>query len=318
MMGGSDLLSRLHRGDRILLDGATGSELQRRGVDVSKGASKEGGNGAWSATAVEDAPEVIRAIHEDYLRIGAGIITANSYNTNRGILSLVGLGHKMEEFTRRAVEIARDARDRVAPDALVAGSIAGTTRFPGGWSAERVAPADQLHRDWGDQVAVLTKAGADVILIETMSSIFQLIPAVEEATQSGLPVLLGIFGTPAGTLHSGETMEELVRALDTKGRRVDAILIMCTAPEAVCATLPGLRAAFRGPIGAYANIGYVRGNQRVRYPESQYFVFDTAENTPERYAEYGREWLGMGAQIVGGCCGTTPDHIAALRPVVLA
>jgi S-methylmethionine-dependent homocysteine/selenocysteine methylase len=317
-MGGQDLLARLRRGDRILLDGATGSELQRRGVNISKGASQEGGNGAWSGTAVEDAPEVIRAIHEDYLRLGVQIITANSYNTNRGILSIVGLGHKMEEYTRRAVEIARDARDRLAPDALVAGSIAGTTRFPGGWNPDRVAPEADLRRDWGDQVAVLTKAGADLILIETMSAIFQLIPAVEAATQSGLPVFLGIFGTTAGTTHNNETMEELVRALDTKARRVDAILLMCSSPEAISATLPRLRAAFDGPVGAYANIGYVRGNRKVSYPEAQYFIFDTAENTPERYAEYGRQWLGLGAQIVGGCCGTTPDHIAALRTVVLS
>src|SRR5229473_2862804 len=95
-----DLLSRLRSGDRILLDGATGSELQRRGVNVSRGASVEGGLGAWSATAMEDAPEVVRAVHEDYLRIGADLITANSYNANRGILGKVGLAHKMEEFSR--------------------------------------------------------------------------------------------------------------------------------------------------------------------------------------------------------------------------
>jgi len=310
------LLSRLRRGERILLDGATGSELQRRGVNVSRGSSVEDGLGTWSATAMEDAPEVVMAIHEDYLRAGADLITANSYNASRPILSRVGLAHKMEAFSRLAVEIARDARDRLAPEAAVAGSIAPTTRFPQGWDPKRVAAADELRREWGDQVRVLAEAGADLVLIESMSAIFQLLPAVEAAAQSGLPVFLGIHATPAGTMTSGETMEELVRSLESAGHHVDAILLMCSSPEAISATLPRLRAAFGGPIGAYANIGYKRANRPVRFPESQYHVIETGENPPERYAEYGRRWLEMGAQIIGGCCGTTPDHITALRPAV--
>ncbi|HWF49761.1 MAG TPA: homocysteine S-methyltransferase family protein, partial [Solirubrobacteraceae bacterium] len=84
--------SRLEQGDLLLLDGGTGSELQRRGINIAKGvtAANDGTLGAWSATAVEEAPEVVRAIHEDYLRAGADIVTANSYNTNRGQLASVG------------------------------------------------------------------------------------------------------------------------------------------------------------------------------------------------------------------------------------
>jgi homocysteine S-methyltransferase len=311
-----DLLARLGRGERLLLDGATGSELQRRGVDVSRGSSVEGGLGAWSATAMEDAPEVLRAVHEDYLRLGVDIVTANSYNSNRGQLARVGLAHKMEEFSRRAVEIAREARDRVNPAAHVAGAIAPTTRFPTGWDPARVAPPDELRREWGDQAAVLAAAGADLILIESMSAIFQLRPAVEAAARTGLPVFLGLHARPEATTSNGESMAEVVAALRADGRRVDAILLMCSPPASISATLPALRAAFAGPIGAYANIGYRRAPEPPRYPERQYHVIEPGENTPARYAEYGREWLGMGAQIVGGCCATTPDHIAALVPVV--
>src|SRR5436309_7338466 len=297
-MHGRDLLARLRRGDHLLLDGVTGSELQRRGLNVSKGASVEGGLGAWSATAMEDAPEVVRAIHEDYLRAGADLITANSYNANRGQLAKVGLAHKMEEFSRRAVEIARDARDRLAPGAFVAGSIAPTTRFPAGWEPERVAPTAELRREWGDQVAVLAETGADLILIESMSAIFQLRPAVEAAGTSSLPVFLGIHATRDGTMTSGETMEQLAAALEGEGHRVDAVLLMCSAPDAISATLPRLRAAFGGPIGGYANIGYRRASQPPRYPESQYHAIEIGENSPERYAEYGRQWRDLGAQII--------------------
>jgi S-methylmethionine-dependent homocysteine/selenocysteine methylase len=311
-----DILSRLQRGDHLLLDGGTGSELHRRGVDVSRGSSVEGGLGAWSATAMEDAPDVVRQVHEDYLRVGADIVTANSYNSNRGQLARVGLAHKMEEFSRLAVVLAREARDRVRPAAYVAGAIAPTTRFPTGWDPARVAPVDELRREWGDQAAALAEAGADLVLIESMSAIFQLRPAVEAAAATGLPVFLGIHAKPEGTTSNGESMDDLVAALRQDGRRVDAILLMCSPPAAISATLPRLRAAFPGPIGAYANIGYRRAPEPPQYPERQYHVIETGENTPERYAAYGREWLAAGAQIVGGCCATTPDHIAALAPLV--
>jgi homocysteine S-methyltransferase len=312
----SVIQDRLARGERLLLDGATGSELQRRGVNVSKGSSVEGGLGAWSATAVDEAPEVLRAVHEDYLRLGVDVITANSYNTNRGQLQRVGLAHRMEELSRRAVEIAREARDHLAPDAGVAGSIAPTTRFPTGWDPARVAPTASLLREWSDQVAVLREAEADLILIESMAAIFQLLPAVRAARGSGLPVWLGIHATTAGTMTSGESMDELVRTLAREGLGVDAILLMCSSPAAITATLPKLREAFPGATGAYANIGYRRGPVAPQYPETQYHVIDIGENTPERYAEHGRAWRDLGAQIIGGCCATTPDHIAALRPVV--
>ena len=315
---GATLGERLKRGGRLLLDGGTGSELQRRGLNVSKGSSVEGGLGAWSAPAVEEAPDALRAIHEDYLRLGVDVVTANSYNTNRGQLARVGLAHKMEEYSRRAVEIAREARDRLAPEAAVAGSIAPTTRFPSGWDPGRVASAESLSREWGDQVAVLTEAQADLILIESMSAVFQTLPAVRAARASGLPVWLGIHGTTGGTMTSGESMDALVHALDEAALPVDAILLMCSAPAAITATLPGLRTAFPGPIGAYANIGYRRGPVPANYPESQYHVIDIGENTPERYAEQARTWRDQGVQIIGGCCATTPAHIAALRPVVKA
>jgi len=315
-MRSATLAERLARGERLLLDGGTGSELQRRGVNVSKGSSVEGGLGAWSAPAVDEAPEVLRAIHEDYLRLGADVVTANSYNTNRGQLARVGLAHRMEELSRRAVEIAREARDRLAPAAAVAGSIAPTTRFPTGWDPARVAPATSLLREWSDQVAVLAEAKADLILIESMSAVFQLLSAVRAARVSGLPVWLGIHATVDGTMTSGESVDDLVRAIDEQGLQVDAILLMCSPPAAITATLPKLREAYPGTTGAYANIGYRRGPVPAHYPETQYHVIDVGENTPERYAEHGRTWRDMGAQIIGGCCATTPDHIAALRPVV--
>ena len=87
---------------------------------------------------------------------------------------------------------------------------------------------------------------------------------------------------------------------------------MCTEPGYTTDSLPGLRNAYDGVIGAYANIGYVEAAPE----DPQNRAIDWGENTPERYAGYGREWIGMGGQIIGGCCASGPEHIEALRPVV--
>lgn len=302
-MSRRDILSRLAGGERLLLDGATGSELQRRGVSVSKGATPER-LGAWSATAMGDAPEVVREIHEDYLRAGADIITTNSFSTNRVRLKFVGLAHKMEAYTRLSAEIAREARDRLNPEAYVAGSVAP-------------APLESWDRvkEFSDQAAVLTEAGVDLILLEYIGRISDCVLAAEAVSQTGLPVFLGICKvTMDGTLQfSGETVEQLVSALE--GHKVDAILPMCSRPEMISATLPRLRQAFDGPIGAYANIGYKWAPHQTENAEWEGHVIDP-DYTPERYAGFACEWLEAGAQIVGGCCATGPEHIAAVRPVI--
>src|SRR5437868_9300278 len=114
-----DIRDRLREGDILLLDGATGSELGRRGVNVSKGSTKEK-LGPWSATANVDAPNLVRQVHEDYLRIGADIITSNNFWTSRPRLAMIGLADQWEEYARAAGEIAVQARDSVNSDAYVA------------------------------------------------------------------------------------------------------------------------------------------------------------------------------------------------------
>ena len=304
-----DISKRLASGERMLIDGATGSELQRRGVDLSYGISADGRLGAWSATAMRDAPEAVRAVHEDYLRVGAEMVTTNSFWTNRVKLGLIDLADKMEEYTRLAAEVAMAARDDLNPKAFVAGGMAP----PRGGAV--LSDADELAREFTDQARVLADAGVDLLLPEYVGTVADCIIALDACASTGLPVLLGVRHLTAnGNMQHGETFEQLVEALGE--RRVEAILLMCSLPEPITVGVPKLRAAYSGPIGAYANIGYDAVPKAQRKPGQPWHVLDAPDYPPERFAEFARQWLDAGAQIIGGCCATTPAHIAALREMM--
>jgi homocysteine S-methyltransferase len=302
-----DFRTRLATGAPLLLDGAMGSELQRRGVWVSHGATAEK-LGAWSATAMRDAPETVRAVHDDYFRAGADIATTNSFWTNSVKLALAGLAGKAADYTRLSGEIAVAARDRLAPNAYVAGGMA-----PPRGGREPPDPVD-LPREFAMQARALKDGGVDVLLLEYIGYIEDIVTAIDAAAPSGLPVMIGIRHVREdGTMQLGETYAALVAALGD--RRPDAILLMCSTPTAISAGLPQLRQAFAGPIGAYPNIGYTKSGASLSGGR-QWHDLDTTSYTPADLARDGAAWLAMGAQIVGGCCGTTPEHIAALRRVV--
>ena len=318
------ILDRLREGDVLLMDGGTGTELQRRGVNVGKGTSIAGRRyttskgvttqeceGVWSASANVDAPSVVKSIHEDYLRLGADIIISNNFYTSRAMMAIIGEENRWEEYTRLGGELAVKARDEVNAEAYVAGGFAPPY---GG----------DLREEFEGQVRVLAETGVDVLLPEYLTGatvhdtpISDCITAVEVCAAVGLPVFLGICNvSEKGTLMRGESFQELVSAL--KGHAVEAILLMCSRPEEISASLPVLRKAFDGPVGAYANLNYAweKNPKWGSSPDEPLNVLDFGEYTPSRYAEFAAQWKEMGAQIIGGCCGTTPDHIEALRPVV--
>ena len=311
-MNTSPIIARLEAGEKLLLDGGTGSELQRRGVDVSR-RTADGGIGAWSATANVDAPDMVRAVHEDYLRVGADIITTNSFWSNRTRLARLGQADRMEEYTRVSVELAREAVDENGFDAYVAGSMAPPTGRP--VPGNIGVSSDDLAGEFRDQAAVLAEAGADLILLEYVSTVEEATTLVSAAADTGLPVFLGLkHFDAAGTMAFKEDAADAARAVE--GLPAAAVLDMCSPPEEITAVFPRIRQAFEGPIGAYANIGY-RGDPKAPGDSSrQWHRIDVGENSPDRYAEYARGWLAEGAQIIGGCCASGPEHIAALRPLL--
>jgi S-methylmethionine-dependent homocysteine/selenocysteine methylase len=325
------IVDRLRRGDVLLMDGGTGTELHRRGVNISKGATVEKrptappqyasiqvpgvnyksvtGLGVWSAPANLEAPDVVRQVHLDYLNEGAEILITNTFYTTRAQLSRIGEGDRWEEYARRAVALAREARDRVNKEAYLAGGVAPP--FSG-----------NLKEELGNAARVLADAGVDFLLPEYFGGdtihetpIADCVAAVDACAQAGLPVFLGVCNVKeSGTLLYGETFGELAKALE--GHPLAGILLMCTQPPAVSACLPKLREAYKGPVGAYAELGYEENPKFGTSPGEQFFVIEGKEYTPEKYAEYAREWKRMGAQVIGGCCGTGPEHIRAVASAI--
>jgi S-methylmethionine-dependent homocysteine/selenocysteine methylase len=307
-MSKSPFLARLSSGRVLLLDGATGTELQRRGVDT--------GLPLWSARALIEAPDVLAAIHADYIAAGADIITTNTFRTHRRTLTRAGMGERTRELKLFAVQLAREAAAQADRKVFVAGSIAPLEDC---YSPRLVPPDSELQIEHAEMAQNLAEAGCDVLLVETMNTIREAVIAAGCAAETGLPVCVSFVVGPQGrppdqidpivrneplTLLSGESIADAVAAL----RSIDpaVILINCVPLAYIDRALDELRAATSSPIGLYANVGHADDAVGWRL---------TDDVLPAAYAQHARQWMREGAVIIGGCCGTTPEHIAALLTI---
>jgi S-methylmethionine-dependent homocysteine/selenocysteine methylase len=293
----SQLQARLTRGDIILLDGAMGTELERLGVPTALP--------LWSAQAVIEAPDRVRDVHEEYAGAGADILTAATFRTTPRSLAKAGRKDpesEAETLTAKAVALVREARARAASgrDVWIAGALAPLEDC---YRADLVPDDASLEREHHAQAARLARAGVDLVLIETMGTIREAHAAVRGALATGLPVLVSFLCRNATEIGGGERLEDAVRAMDPLDP--DAILVNCTPAAVATGCLEIMTRTTRTPIGCYANAGSPDLGRGT-------WCFDP-EMTPERFAEHAAEWVRLGAQIVGGCCGTGPAHIRALR-----
>ncbi len=285
---------RLQEPRPLLLDGATGTELQRRGMPLKLP--------LWSAQALQDRPQLLQAIHRDYLQAGAEVITANTFRTHAHNLAPAGLANQAAELTALAVHLARE----VAQDqAWVVGSQAPVEDC---YHPERVPPQDQLRRAHEQMARHLAQAGVDAILVETQNTLREALAATQAALQTGLPVLVSFVCDTGARLLSGEPLQEAAEAVVELG--VVAVLVNCVPAPWVGKCLEVLREVCPEEVswGAYANTGQMVAPDR--------WVATQARN-PQHYARLAQRWLELGARLLGGCCGTTPEHIAQLHKLLL-
>ena len=320
------IVERLGSGEMLLMDGGTGSELQRRGADVLKDADDR--LKAWTATTNIEYADVVQQVHSDYLRVGADIIISNNFWTTPTRLERIGERDNWRKYATAAIRNAVQARDAMDTGGFVAGGIAAPS-LQGGLPPVHNPKSDTAQlgveayqKEWSDHAKLLADEGADVILPEYVGFIEDCVVAVDGCAEAGLPVILGVRHImDDGTMNYGEDLADLATAL--QGHPVDAVLIMCSNPENVSKGLPILSEAYDGPVGAYPNLGYnptgpianmpMLTNQK---PSAGVDILQNAEYYPTRMAEFAAEWMDMGAQIIGGCCAAGPEHIQAMRPVV--
>jgi len=291
----SKLKERLANGELVLIDGATGTDIERRGVPMVEG--------AWCGTSALTHPDDVRAVHLAHIEAGAQVIIANTYASSRHLLEAAGQGDVFEETNRVSVELAIQARDQSgSPDVVVAGSMS-TTAQGGPYPTVDVARASFVA-----QAEILARTGADIIIIEMMRDIELTEVCLEAAIGTGLPVWMGIscvVTDGVAMMWDDEvTVEEFM--LHFKDAPVEVLAIMHTETEFVDACLDVVQQHWSGPVGVYAQTG-------IFEPPVWRFI-DTI--SPEDYAEACMRWIDRGVQVIGGCCGIGHEHIAHLRPLM--
>lgn len=280
--------------DAMLLDGATGTELGRRGVDLSPP--------LWSAHALLNVPELLEQVHREYLEAGADAITTCTFRTHPRTLAKLGMEDRAEELTGRAVEIARRVRDEVNRDAKVLGSVAPLEDC---YTPEHAPREDICRYEHERMIKSLIDAGVDMVLIETMGTLREAEAAADAAREQATGRWMINFLTQGegrpGELISGESLVDLLPTLHDAW----AVGVNCLPAPAAAGDVKLLRHLLPDNvrISCYANTG-------KQHSDAGWTATDAED--PERYAAYAEQWVEAGANVVGGCCGTTPATIAAM------
>ncbi len=302
---------QLARREIIVLDGAVGGEIARLGGAMDAA--------AWCGVANISHPEIVRRVHEEYIRAGSNVVTANTFATCRHVLAGAGLADEAVSITTRAVELAREAVNEVAPDrpVAVAGSMSNNFAWlPGTFSPDpRFLPTpEEAAANYREMAQTLAAAGVDLILLEMMTDIEPAGMVAEAAAETGLPVWIGLScsllddgSAGAWDIQMEEPAEKLAADHVRQERRplaplIDALTsfepqVMGIMHSTVEAMGPGLDVLFRrwnGPVMAYPETAAAHAVE------------------PAAFAAHCRRWVEGGVQIIGGCCGTTIEHIRAL------
>ncbi len=294
MRYGPDWLhDRIASGETIIIDGATGTELEARGVPMN--------TKAWSGEALLTHPDIVRQIHVDYIEAGAGVIITNTFAAGHQLLARAGLGHRVTDINRKGVEIAIEARSEAGrAHVAIAGSMSPWIH------ADTSSTEKQIAEEFRQQADILANAGVDLIALEMCSHPVYSPLILDAAVSTGLPVWLGLSckqdddGKLVGFEPPHADFEELLGTLVDGGAGV--ISIMHSTVDDTTTGLSMLRRFWQGPVGAY--------------PESGYFIMPNWQFVdiiePDELVVRAREWKNGGVQIFGGCCGLGVPHVKAL------
>ncbi|MDE5864029.1 MAG: homocysteine S-methyltransferase family protein [Lachnospiraceae bacterium] len=277
----------------LILDGATGTNLQKAGMPTGVCPEK------W----ILDHPEILVTLQMDYINAGSNIVYAPTFSGNRIKLEEYGLEGELESINRRLVGLSKEAVAKTGCRAYVAGNLTMTGRqlYPIGKMT-----LEELIDVYKEQVKVLVEAEVDLLVVETMMSLAEARAALIAAKETcDLPVIVSMTYNEDGRTLFGTDPETAVVVLQSLG--ADAVGINCsTGPAEMIPLVKRMRRYANIPIMAKPNAGM----PELIDGETLYAM------TPEEFAEYGRQLVTAGAGMIGGCCGTTKDHIMALAQIV--
>ncbi len=286
-----DFQKRLAEG-LLLADGAMGSMLYEMA----------GPQRCFEELNATEAEAVFR-VHKAYLEAGARMIETNSFGANRFKLAPLGLADRAVEFNHRAVKIAREAREAAPNDVLIAGSIGPL----GAARQVRRLETSEVFEIFREQAAALEERGVDLFILETFADLEDLATAIGAIRSfSRLPIIAQLTFSEEGTAFDGARPAEAAKRLATL--EVQAIGANCTiGPQRILPIAREMAASAGLPVSIMPNAGFPkRMGDRVVYPKS----------SPEYFAEFAREAAAIGVRILGGCCGTMPEHIQAMAQAI--
>ena len=292
---------RLENNDTIILDGAIGAELEKKGAKMHKD--------LWCGTCSVESPDLVKKVHEEYILAGADIITTNTYATTPIAMKQYGFDDQINEFNKKSVQIAKEAVKNTNKDVAIAGSVS-TFGSLYKYGLEAMKPG------FKEQLNILSNEGVDLIILEAMSSQADIVETIVEcSSQTKLPVWLSIScvindNTNKIMLGYNDTVdadtnvyEDFETSMDNFSKiHQGPILIAHSDIEVTGQAIKIAKKKFNGLLGAYPNRGH--------YEKPHWKFVDNI--TPNEYLEKARSWVENGAQIVGGCCGVSVEEIKAI------
>ena len=292
---------RLENNDTIILDGAIGAELEKKGAKMHKD--------LWCGTCSVESPDLVKKVHEEYILAGADIITTNTYATTPIAMKQYGFDDQINDFNKKSVQIAKEAVKNSNKDIAVAGSVS-TFGSLYKFGTEAMKPG------FKEQLKILSGEGVDLIILEAMSSQADIVETIIECSlESKLPVWLSIScviddKTNKVMLGYNDTIDSDTSIYEDFETSINnfskihkgPILIAHSDIEVTGQAIKIAKKKFNGVLGAYPNRGH--------YEKPHWKFVDNI--TPSEYLEKAKSWVEDGAQIVGGCCGVGVEEIKAI------
>lgn len=290
--------------EKLVLDGAMGTELEKLGVKTN--------NSLWSANALIDNPEAIYQVHASYFKAGADIAITDTYQANVAAFAKVGINHEQAlDLIKKGVELAKQARDDFNPAGLVAGCVgpygaylANGSEYTGAYDLS-FAEYQKFHQE---KIDTLINAGSDLISVDTMPNFAEIKSVVKIINDlpTKIPYWISLSVKDATTLSDGTTLRDVIIWLD-KQPGISGIGVNCTKIENITPIVSLIHHLTDLPIVVYPNPGDIYD------PQTKTWTSVPHTDTFEREVP---QWIAEGANIIGGCCRTTPQDIEQVTKII--